>query len=264
MYVRATCAEAFGVIMGELVEIRLVLPWQAEGLLCHKILLFLPCQEPRGITEASSLRHSTAGWGVPVAAHRSRTFSPSWTTIGLEGCCPPGTASNNVNSHVENANELVQMLVVQQVKKTAASTWPVVHYGVHKIAPFFAVVNLLNPVFTFAPCIFKTEVHKFSKNLWATLQLWATEGWYEPRNQQMLDATVHNLVACVTCRPRFLHSRSKASFHLALPYRLCLEFSRLSDSHTVCIFYFSHIGYMLYLCTKDTRWKVQIKKFQLM
>lgn len=131
--------------MGESVEIRLVLPWQAEGLLYNKILLFLPCQEPRGITEPSSLRHSTAGRGFPVAAHRSRTFSPSWTTIGLEGCGPPKPGNNNVNSHVRNANELVQVLAIQLVKETAACTWSVVHYGVHEIAPLFAVVNLLTP-----------------------------------------------------------------------------------------------------------------------
>lgn len=232
--------------MGELVEIRLLLPWQAEGLLCKKILLFLPCQEPRGISEPSNLRHSTAGWGFPIAPHRSRTFSPSWTTIGLEGSGPSENGSNNVLCHVRNANELVQasldkLLLIQLVKKSPASTWPVVHYGFHKIAPLLAVVNLFNPVFTFAPCIFKTEVHKFSKNLWAALQLWATEGWHEPTNQQILDATVHNLVASVSCRPRFLHSLSKAIFHLALPYRLCLEFFWLSDSHTVCIFFISSI-----------------------
>jgi hypothetical protein len=157
--------------MGELVEIRLVLPWQAEGLLCQTILLFLPCQEPTGITEASILRHSTAGWGFPVAAHRSRTFSPSWTTIGLEGCGPPEPGSNNVNYHVRNANALVQMLVIQLVNKSAVSTWPVVHYGVHKIEPFFAVVNLLKPVFTFAPCIFTTEVHKFKKKCVSRLRV---------------------------------------------------------------------------------------------
>jgi hypothetical protein len=39
LYVRVTCAEAFNVIMGELVQILLVLKSQADGLLCNKILL---------------------------------------------------------------------------------------------------------------------------------------------------------------------------------------------------------------------------------
>jgi hypothetical protein len=125
LYVRAIYAQAFVVIMGELVEICLVLPWQADGLLCNKILLFLPCQEPTEITEVSSLYHSTAGSGFPAAPHRSRTFSPSWTTIGLEECGPSETGSRSINCHVINANELVQMdldklLVIQLVKKTAS------------------------------------------------------------------------------------------------------------------------------------------------
>ena len=228
--------------MEELVEIRLVLPWQAEGLLCNKILLFLPCQEPRGITEASSLRHSTEGGGVPVAAHRSRTFSPSWTTIGLEDCIPPETGSKNVHCHVRNANELLQvglnkLLVIQLVKKTAAITWPVVHYGDHKIAPLFAVVNLFNPVFTFVPCIFKTEVHKFSKNLWAVLRLWATEGWHESTNQQISDATVHNLVACVTCRPWICTPGLRSFFILHFPTGYVWKFSGF-PIHALCNFLF--------------------------
>ena len=150
---------------------------------------------------------------------------------------------------------LDKLLVIQQVKKTAACTWPTVHYRFHKMAPFFATSLHLRTI-----CL-RQRFTNFQKNLWAALKLWATEGWHEATNQQISDTTVHNSVACVTwC----LHSRSNTNFRLALPYRLGLELFRLSDSHTVCIFYFSHTGYILYPFPKDTRWKAQIKMFLLM
>lgn len=38
-----------------------------------------------GIVDESIFCHCTLGRGVPVAAHLSLTFSPSFTTIGPEG-----------------------------------------------------------------------------------------------------------------------------------------------------------------------------------
>jgi hypothetical protein len=79
--------------------------------------VFVPCQEPRGITEPSSLRHSTAGRGFPVAAHRSRTFSPSWTIIDFKGGRPPDPESKHYRCHARNSTIFNLNSTVQGKKK---------------------------------------------------------------------------------------------------------------------------------------------------
>lgn len=65
----------------------------------------LPCHAPLDIVFPSSLRHSTCGFGVPVAAQRSLRCVPSWTTIGRNASGVPAPAIvGGTSSSLENVS----------------------------------------------------------------------------------------------------------------------------------------------------------------